>query len=74
VFLFAMKRCCPDCQSRNVRRSVRRGILEIVGLSLILMRPFRCERCDTRYYGLVFAGRSKGETPRKRIDSALVKI
>ena len=44
---------CPHCQSKTVRRSMRRGAFELSVLSLIPMRPFRCEDCDRRFYAFV---------------------
>jgi DNA-directed RNA polymerase subunit RPC12/RpoP len=41
---------CPHCQSKATRRSKRRGTFELTVLSLIPMRPFRCEDCDRRFY------------------------
>ena len=66
VFLFSMKRYCPECHSRDVRRSVRWGFYETCVLPLILMRPYRCQKCDHRFFGLVFAGRVTGEPKRDK--------
>jgi transposase-like protein len=41
---------CPRCQSKEVRRSKRRGIFELSLLSMVPMRPYRCEDCDRRFY------------------------
>jgi len=41
---------CPYCQSKAIRRSMRRGMIESVILRLILLRPFRCKDCDHRFY------------------------
>jgi hypothetical protein len=43
----------------DVRKSSRRGIFESFTLRFLLLRPFRCEICDCRYFGLVFAARLK---------------
>ena len=40
--------------SLDVRRSHRRGLLEMVILPLLLLRPFRCEDCTKRHYNLFF--------------------
>jgi hypothetical protein len=50
-------RCCPICKSKDVRRSMRRGKLESLVLPFLLLRPFRCESCDHRYYGWFFSKR-----------------
>ena len=41
---------CPDCQSCQIHRSRRRGILERAVLRMIFVRPFRCEKCDLRFF------------------------
>ena len=35
----------------NVRRSHRKGLFERVILSLLRLRPYRCEECDKRFFG-----------------------
>jgi len=46
---------CPHCQSKAIRRSKRRGVFELSILSMIPMRPFRCEDCDLRFYAFASA-------------------
>jgi len=41
-----------------VRRSPRRGFCELVLLSSICMRPFRCQGCGNRFYRFSFNGRA----------------
>jgi hypothetical protein len=41
---------CPKCESARIYRSKRRGIVERIILTMISVRPFRCERCDARFY------------------------
>jgi hypothetical protein len=41
---------CPACDSSRLHRSRRRGIVERTILAVIFVRPFRCERCDARFY------------------------
>jgi hypothetical protein len=43
----------------DVRKSSRRGIFESFMLRFFLLRPYRCEICDCRYFGLYFAARIK---------------
>jgi hypothetical protein len=45
---------CPHCQRKAIRRSKRRGMFDVTVLSVIPMRPFRCEDCDQRFYGFVW--------------------
>jgi hypothetical protein len=41
---------CPLCQSKNISRSKRRGLLESVVFALIQVRPYRCMSCDLRFF------------------------
>jgi hypothetical protein len=42
--------CCPNCDSARIHQSRRKGIVEKVILALLFVRPFRCERCDERFF------------------------
>jgi len=48
---------CPFCGSAEVRRSQRRSLIEVVLLPFLLARPFRCETCGNRFYGLTLQRR-----------------
>jgi len=41
---------CPLCRSKRIHQSKRKGILEQAILAAIFIRPFRCERCDYRFF------------------------
>jgi predicted Zn-ribbon and HTH transcriptional regulator len=41
---------CPLCRSKRIHRSKRKGIVERGILAMIFVRPFRCERCDFRFF------------------------
>ena len=41
---------CPECNSARIHPSRRRGLAERIILAVIFIRPFRCERCDLRFY------------------------
>jgi predicted Zn-ribbon and HTH transcriptional regulator len=41
---------CPLCHSKRIHRSKRKGIMEQVILAMIFIKPFRCERCDHRFF------------------------
>lgn len=41
---------CPLCHSKRIHRSKRKGIVEQGILALVFVRPFRCERCDFRFF------------------------
>jgi hypothetical protein len=51
---FYLLRCCPFCNSLDVRRSHRRNLFELIVLPLLLLRPFRCEDCTKRNYNFIF--------------------
>ena len=46
---------CPSCQSQRIHHSRRRGLLEKVIFAIALVRPFRCEKCDLRFFRWSFA-------------------
>src|SRR5260370_31688705 len=48
---------CPSCSSIEVRQSQRRSLVEIVMLPFLLVRPFRCESCSSRFYALALRRR-----------------
>ena len=41
---------CPHCRSIQIHQSKRKGLLETGILALMLIRPFRCEKCDLRFF------------------------
>jgi hypothetical protein len=45
-----MQAPCPKCQSKNIRKSKRRGLLESVVSTVAQMRPYRCLSCDSRFF------------------------
>jgi hypothetical protein len=57
---WVMDRRCPSCDSIEVRRSARKNLFE-AALPFLLTRPFRCENCGSRFYGL--APRQRVPTP-----------
>jgi hypothetical protein len=68
---------CPHCQSKDIRRSKRRGMFESSVLSLMPVRPFRCKDCDRRFYGLRSQAnpiQSKSAASRQTGDGAGVKF
>lgn len=49
---FAKRICeCPVCQSGSVRRSARKGFVERVWLRFAFVWPYRCDDCDSRFWG-----------------------
>lgn len=50
--IFAKKKNeCPQCDSSQVRRSIRRGFFERVLYRILRLWPYRCDRCDIRFLG-----------------------
>jgi hypothetical protein len=47
--------CCPNCDSTRIHHSKRRGFVEKVILAVLYVRPFRCERCDQRFFRWSFS-------------------
>ena len=41
---------CPLCSSQRIHQSKRKGMLERMLLAMMFVRPFRCERCDDRFF------------------------
>jgi hypothetical protein len=66
MLLYSLKRCCPDCHGRDIRKSRRRGFMETYVLPFILLRPYRCMKCDLRFPGLFFASRSKQKVSERQ--------
>jgi hypothetical protein len=54
---------CPFCHGTRIHRSRRRGIYERRILSLIFVRPFRCEDCDFRFFRWSFATNTTAAQP-----------
>jgi hypothetical protein len=54
---------CPLCHSKRIHRSRRKGILEQGILAVIFLRPFRCERCDYRFFRQSFSANSDASRP-----------
>ena len=51
TFRFALKSGeCPDCGSHLVRHSRRRTFVERIAFLLLLVRPYRCDDCDIRFF------------------------
>jgi len=73
VFLFSSKRQCPDCQSINVRRSKRQGFAEKCIFPIFLMRPFRCQACAYRYFGLFYAARAGQDESAEQLEGSVAR-
>jgi hypothetical protein len=41
---------CPMCWSRLIRRSKRRGLLEVTLMQILFVRPYRCVECEWRFF------------------------
>jgi hypothetical protein len=49
---WVMDRRCPCCGRAEVRYSTRKNYFEVALLPFLLARPYRCESCGNRFYGL----------------------
>jgi predicted Zn-ribbon and HTH transcriptional regulator len=48
---------CPLCHSERIHRSKRKGMMKRSLLAMIFVRPFRCERCDFRFFRWLFTAK-----------------
>jgi transcriptional regulator NrdR family protein len=46
-----IKHLCPNCRSVETSLSHRRGPVEKYFFRVIRVRPYRCLKCDSRFYG-----------------------
>jgi len=42
--------CCPSCNGSSIYRSRRHGAFEMILARILVLYPYRCERCDFRFY------------------------
>jgi transposase-like protein len=56
---------CPLCQSENISKSKRRGLLESLVFTLIHVRPYRCQSCDLRFFRRGRPARAQGLSPAR---------
>jgi hypothetical protein len=54
---------CPPRRSERIHKSRRAGIIERRILAMIFVRPFRCERCDLRFFRWSFTTNSNSSRP-----------
>jgi len=54
---------CPQCSSERIHKSRRFGIIERKILAFILVRPFRCENCDFRFFRWSLTGQVASSQP-----------
>jgi hypothetical protein len=59
---------CPQCEGSAIRRTTRRGFVEQVFLRLTLVWPYRCDDCDTRFWG--FRRQLPGEANSRDLQAA----
>jgi len=57
---------CPLCDSKRIHRSRRKGIMERGILAIIFVRPFRCEGCESRFFGWSLTGNPNASWPATR--------
>jgi hypothetical protein len=54
---------CPQCGSEEIHLSKRNGIIDICILTVLFVRPFRCDECDFRFYRWSFSPRPNATGP-----------
>jgi len=54
---------CPSCGSHRISRSHRRGLFERYLLSIVQLRPYRCNGCDARFFRFVIPTSSSADEP-----------
>src|SRR5580692_10268004 len=59
---------CPACQSDQVRRARTGGIAEPF-LAKLLIRPYRCEECDFRFFRWSTRHKPKATRPARRSNA-----
>ena len=50
-FIYHPEKMCPRCGSMHVHRTKRGRILEYWVLFFFSVRPYRCGKCQLRFYG-----------------------
>ncbi len=63
---------CPSCSSLRIHRSRRKGFLESGLLTMLFVRPFRCELCNHRFFRWSFSA-NPGGSPTGRTWLPLVR-
>jgi len=63
---------CRRCSSPRTHRSRRKGFLESGLLTMLFVRPFRCEQCDHRFFRWSFSA-NPGASPAGRTWLPLVR-
>jgi hypothetical protein len=53
---------CPLCKSRRIHQSRRRGVIERI-VAMLSVRPFRCGRCDSRFFRWSFTPNPNSPRP-----------
>jgi hypothetical protein len=48
--LNSKRRSCPFCGATKFGRSRRKGLFERTILAVTSIRPYRCDRCERRFY------------------------
>jgi len=54
---------CPSCNGSSTYRSRRHGAFEMILARVLLLYPYRCERCDLRFY--IFGQRRRPDLAAK---------
>jgi len=49
---FSKSHICPNCASNQYYKSRRKGLWEHILHTFFFVSPFRCTKCDERYFRL----------------------
>ena len=55
---------CPKCRSKNVHRSLRRGVYQGLFQRLVFRAAYRCQDCGRRFAAFSFGHRTDGRKHR----------
>jgi hypothetical protein len=61
---------CPNCSGTRAHWSRRKGMFEKTLLRVLAVRPYRCEDCDERYFGVGLHRDPTGQPGTLRSDTA----
>jgi hypothetical protein len=66
--LMRRTRRCPKCHSTNLRPSHEKNFLERAILPYLHLRPYRCEDCDKRFFGVYRTNAGDNSKTFARVD------
>lgn len=58
---------CPGCGSHSITKSRKRGVGDLARSVLTFRRPYRCAKCDMRFWAPVSELKARHEANEKHI-------